>query len=269
MSAEIECVGLLAGEGDLPHQLIEHCVQNTIPICVVRFKNLKYQPYDVAIPLLETRLEKVGEIFKFFKKNKVNHVVMVGSLQKPSLKSLRPDLRGLKTLGKIAKSYGRGDDNLLKLLKQDIEQEGFKIVGIDRYLNNLTAAQGTLTQERCKLSASDIQKAIEETLHHGRHDKGQSVLLHKDGTFAYEDRAGTTALIKEHGYEGSILFKFVKPQQDRDLDRPTTGIHTLKALYEKKCLGMVVEADSVFMVNKDDMVDYAHAHGLFIEARNA
>ena len=58
----------------------------------------------------------------------------------------------------------------------------------------------------------------------------------------------------------------VKPQQDLDLDRPTVGLQTLQALSEYNCKGMIIQANGVLMIDKDDMIAYADAHGLFIEA---
>ena len=57
---------------------------------------------------------------------------------------------------------------------------------------------------------------------------------------------------------GSILIKMVKPQQDPDLDRPTVGLQTLQALNAQKCTGMIIQADGVLMIDKDDMIAYAN-----------
>lgn len=269
MSDEIKPVGLLAGEGALPLKLITHCRLHNIPIFAVQFKGCDYQNWPQEIPVLKTRLEKVGEIFTYFKKNNVKNVVMVGNLHRPSVASLRPDFRGLKTLGRIAGAFAKGDDNLLRSLKQEIESEGFKVRGIDSYLTDLIAPLGGLTQRPCELSLEALKKGIEAAKKHGLEDKGQSVLLHTDGSVSYEGRDGTTALIRDYGREGSVLIKMIKPQQDPDLDRPTVGIHTLKMLQEKHCYGLVIEANAVLMVDKDDMISYANENALFIEAVHA
>jgi DUF1009 family protein len=94
-------------------------------------------------------------------------------------------------------------------------------------------------------------------------------LLHIDGSYSYETREGTTALIETHGRTGSVLVKMVKTQQDRDLDRPTVGLQTLKSLRAQECAGMVIQANGVLMVNRPDMVDFANKNKLFIEAVRA
>jgi len=265
MPTQAEKLGILAGEGELPLRLINHCRDNTIPVCCVQFKHCNYNTFP-NIPVLKTKIEKVGLIFDFLKKNDVSHVVMIGNLQKPALSSLRPDMRGLKTLANIGKSYLQGDDNLLRSLRREIEKEGFKVVGVDYYLKHLTLKAGTHTKQ--KPLKDYYAEAIRESLRYGAEDKGQSILYHSDGTYSYETRDGTTALIENHAREGSVLVKMTKPHQDPDLDRPTVGLKTIQALHNKKAAGMILQADSVFVVDQSDVIDYADKNSLFIEAVN-
>lgn len=262
MSAKIKSVAILAGEGALPLQLTRYCIENDIPACIVQFEGCDYDAFP-DVPTLKTRIEKVGAIFGFLKTNQVTDVVMVGNLSRPSLKSLRPDWQGIKTLGRIAGAFTKGDNNLLTSLRSEIEGQGFTVRGVDYYLTHLTANAGCLTTQSC---SGDVAGGVAESLRHGREDKGQSILMHVDGTYSYEGRAGTTALIEEWGKAGSILFKMMKPNQDPDLDRPTVGLNTLTALQAKECAGMVIEANAVLMVDKDDMIAFANANQMFIEA---
>lgn len=265
MSGKIENLGILAGEGELPLQLVHHCLKNNIPVCVVQFKDCEYTDYP-DVPILRTPIEKVGAIFKFFQSHRVSNVVMIGNLKRPDMASLRPDWQGIKTLARIAKALVKeGDNALLTSLRSDIEAQGFHVKSIDHYLTNLTVSAGCFTKHNCNM---DMGKGISIALKHGAEDKGQSVLLHSDGTYSCEDVDGTTALIQKHGREGSVLIKMMKPQQDSDLDRPTVGLQTLEALRAKDCDGLIIQADAVFLVNKDDMITYANANDLFIEAVN-
>lgn len=261
-------VGILAGEGVLPLYLYNHCRENDIPVAVVMFKGCAYAnwPDDIA-PCLRTGLEKVGAIFDFLRDNNVENVVMIGNLARPSLKSLRPDWRGLKTLGRIAGAFMQGDDNLLRSLRDEIEAEGFTVRGVDCYLDNLTSAPGFLTEARPDdAQMTLIRNGIKASKAHGMADKGQSVLVHPDNSISYEQDDGTSALIRRDGRAGSILVKTMKPGQDPDMDRPTVGLNTLQALKDKNCAGLAVEADSVFLIDRTDMVAFAKAGGLFITA---
>jgi len=256
-------LGILAGEGELPTQLIDCCLDNNIPVAVVQFTECSYETYP-DIPLMQFPIEKVGGIFSFFKSHNVKNIVMIGAIKRPSLLSLRPDVEGFKTLLSIGVTLvSKGDDALLTSLRQKIEKHGFAIRGIDYYLTDLTCVDGPLGENKCTNPL--IETAIDESLRHGAEDKGQSILFHSDGTYSYETREGTTALIMQYARSGSTLVKMVKPGQDRDVDRPTVGLDTLKALKSKGADGMVIESNGVLIVDKNNVIDYANVHGLFVE----
>lgn len=269
MSAEIETVGILAGEGKISLDLYKHCKANDIPVAVVMFTGCSYDdwPHDIA-PKLVTGLEKVGAIFNFFRKHNVKTVVLIGNLARPSVKSLRPDWRGIKTLGRIAGAFLQGDDNLLRSLRAEIENDGFRVRGVDYYLRDLTSPAGILSQTRPDdAQMTLIKTGLDAAIAHGLADKGQCVLVHTDGSISYEQQDGTAALIYRDGRAGSILAKTTKPQQDPDLDRPTIGLNTMIALKDKGCAGLVFQADSVLMADKAEMIKFADANGLFLMAK--
>ena len=262
MPTKINSIGILAGEGEIPHILIDHCLQKNLPVCAVQFDGCAYSRFP-DIPVLNTRIERVGEVFKFFKSNQVSDVVLIGNLSRPSPSSLRPDWKGVKVLSQLAMAFTKGDDTLLRTLRHIIEDEGFTVRGADYFIDDLTLPVGVHTTTT---STSDYTSGVQESIKHGIDDKGQSILMHVDGTFSHETRSGTTALILNEGRAGSILIKMTKPQQDPDLDRPTVGLDTLKALHKVGASGLVIQAQSVFAIHKNAMVKYANDHNLFIEA---
>lgn len=265
MSAQITSLGILAGEGELPHILVDTCLKKGIKPVLILFQGCSYRQFPHNVPVLETRLEHVGKIFNYLKANKVSDVVLIGNLVRPSVSKLRPDFKGIRTLARLGKAMIAGDDNLLKSLRNEIEREGFAVHGIDRFVDYLTLEAGSFTKAKPDI---DIQSGMRESINLGLADKGQSILMHEDGSFSYESFDGTAALIDKHGRAGSVLFKAMKPQQDPDLDRPTVGLHTLKTLHKNKCAGLVVEADKVFVIQQKDCIEFADQHGLFIEAAN-
>ena len=66
---------------------------------------------------------------KKIKKNGFNKILMAGSMQRPNLKDLKPDVNSLKLLPKfIKKLMEGGDNNLLTLVISELEKNGFKIL---------------------------------------------------------------------------------------------------------------------------------------------
>jgi DUF1009 family protein len=264
MSGQIKSIGILAGEGALPHDLVNACLFKKITPNLVKFRSCEYRPFP-NISILDARLEQVGRIFDFFKSRNVTHVVMIGNLGRPSIIDLRPDFKGFKTLLRIGKNFAMGDDNLLKSLRAEIENAGYIVCGVDMFVDDLTLPVGIHTQTKLVIATN---KGMMESLKHGQADKGQSVLMHEDGSFSYEERSGTTALIQNCGRKRSVLYKTMKPQQDPDLDRPTIGLDTFKALKKKECAGVVVQANTVFVLDQDACIAYADENKMFIEAKD-
>ena len=68
MPAEIKKpLGILAGEGDLPLILAQHCLAENRDVFAVFFEGCTYSSeWPATVTVLNTRLEKVGDIFFVF-----------------------------------------------------------------------------------------------------------------------------------------------------------------------------------------------------------
>ena len=72
---------------------------------------------------------------------------MAGSMQRPNLKELKPDLNSIKLLPKfIKKLMEGGDNNLLTLVINELEKNGFKILGIKNFLPEIFIGKGNQTK---------------------------------------------------------------------------------------------------------------------------
>ena len=76
--------------------------------------------------------------------------------------------------------------------------------------------------------------------------------------------AGCRSKILKIGDSGAIFIKVIKPGQDERLDRPVIGINTIKSIHEAGLDGMALEANSVFILNLDEVINYANSNNLFI-----
>ena len=69
---------------------------------------------------------------------------MAGSLDRPNLKELRPDFNSIKLLPKfIKKIMEGGDNNLLTLVIDELENKGFKILELKNLLPEIFWEKGT------------------------------------------------------------------------------------------------------------------------------
>ncbi len=265
----VEKLGIIAGGGHLPKQLIDHCHQEGRPFALVCLK-------DSALPetigneqCLWIRLGEAGKAISFFKKEGVREIVMIGGVKRPSLFHLRPDWWTAKFLVKIGfKAFG--DDNLLTSVINYIETEGFKIIGIHDVMGNILAGEGVLGKYRPdKQALDDIDHGLKIALGLGALDVGQSVVVQQGIVLGVEAVEGTDELIKRcknlaRSGVGGVLIKTKKPNQEQRADLPTIGVQTVINAYESGLRGIAVQSGKTLIVDQDSVVKKADELGIFI-----
>lgn len=263
-------LGIVAGSGSLPGALIRECQKTRRPFCVVALKghaNPELLPAD--IPVKWIRLGAVGSGFAEMKKQGVSEIVLIGGVRRPLLKELCPDLRGLKFFAKIGLK-ALGDDKLLRAVINEIEADGFKVVGVDDVMPSLLAPSGVLGKyEPTKADETDITRGFEVAKLLGQADVGQAVIVQQGLVLSVEGIEGTAQLIKrtkalKRSGGGGVLVKVSKPNQERRVDLPTIGPNTVKDIKEAGFKGIAVEANFVLIADCEQTIRLADELGLFI-----
>ena len=265
----IKRLGIIAGGGQLPFRLVEACKQNNIEPFVIALKGQTDDNLIKDISHQWVSLGSAGKIINFFKSNDVTDLVMIGSVQRPSLSQIKPDLRGVQILTKIGfKSLG--DNQLLEILEQELKLEGFTLHGIHDFCNELLAPSGAIGEYKPTQSELDnIEVGIVAAQRLGELDIGQSVIVQQGIVIAVEGAEGTDELIKrskillKKGDKG-ILVKTKKPQQSKHLDLPTIGIDTIENAYNAGLAGIAIHANNVLITNIKDITERANKYKLFI-----
>ncbi len=266
-------LGIIAGSGDLPTCLVEGCLAMGIEPFIVGFHDNTDPDILKKHPHLFTDLGKAGKVIKFFKKHDVKDLVLIGGIKRPSLRELKPDLRGAKILSRIGLSP-MGDNTLLSLLKRELESDGLKVHGIRPFCQDLLAAEGTLGQVKPNdEDMLNIRIGIEASQMIGKLDVGQSVIIQQGLVIGIEAVEGTDALIARCGElqksgQGGVLVKTMKPQQDRDLDIPTIGLDTIINAHKAGLRGIALQADNVLIVNPKKVAQYADQYKMFVVGVN-
>lgn len=260
MSAIPQKLGIVAGGGALPARLLEHCQSQQVATYVVGFDGHT----DPAIADMMTRLGAAGSIIKTFKDKGYRDLVIIGAVKRPKFSEMRPDLRTAAFLAKLG-LRALGDDGLLKAVRAELESEGFVIHGIQDVMDDLMMPLGVLgTAQPSDEQYEDIRIGLNESRDIGKKDIGQSVVVLHDEILGTEDEEGTNALIKRAAVHGAILVKSSKPQQDRKLDMPTIGSHTVELCASLGYAGIAAEAGGVLLADRAEMIDAANCNGLFV-----
>lgn len=263
-------LGIIAGGGSLPRSLIEHCRKQGRSFFVLAIKD-NADPATIGddVPHLWIRLGQAGTGFKRFAEEKVEEVVMIGTIRRPTLKELIPDLRTTAFFIKIG-DKALGDDGLLRAVVKEIESEKMRVVGIHEVMNDLLVKPGLLTRKKPSAEDKrDIKRGVEVAFELGRLDVGQSVVVQQGLVLGAEGIEGTDELIKRcGGYKrkgsGGVLVKLRKPQQDMRIDLPTIGCKTVENAKASGLNGLAIHAGNTLIVDQEEVIKLADKLGLFI-----
>lgn len=259
----IERLGIIAGAGDLPRQLIAACIAQGIEPFLICFKGQTPEDLPGDHPHIWTTLGAAGKIIGYFKNHDIHDLVMIGKIKRPTLSDVSPDWKGAQILARIGMK-AMGDNSLLSLLKEELETQGLKVRGVQEFCPDLLVGQGALGVHKPLDKHQDtINVGLAASQDLGARDVGQSVVVRNGAVVGSEDEKGTDALIKRCT-GGGILVKTCKPQQDKSLDLPTIGLETIKNAHESGLCGIILQADNVIMVDKQDVIAYADRHNMFV-----
>lgn len=272
-SCRAPSLGIIAGGGNLPAKLIESCDKKGIVPFIIGFDGQTDPNLITGRYHLWTRLGAAAQIIPTLQANGISEIILIGSIRRPSLDELRPDWKTAHLLTRIGlKAFG--DDGLLKALRELLEEEGFTIKGIQDFVDDLVALEGTYGRHHpTKSQMHDIQKGIETCDQIGRLDIGQACVVQQGIVLAVEAIEGTDRMIRRAGElkrkgERPILVKMSKPGQDKSLDLPTIGPQTILEAHKAGFAGIVVEAGKTLVLHPQDITAAADKAGLFLIGHN-
>lgn len=266
-------IAIIAGGGDLPAMVAGRCIEQGISPFIIGYKDRTSLSLLEKYPHMIARLGGAGSVVKRLKREGISDLVMIGSMPRPTLAELRPDLTTLRFYTRMGLEMSKtiGDDGFLGYLRKFLEDLGFQIHGAQMFLQSCIAPQGMIgsicPDER---QMQDVLFGFEKSQALGAADIGQSVIIANGELLGEEGVEGTDALIKKvaaqhpEKIKGAILVKTCKPQQDKDLDLPTIGEETLLLAANYELSGVAVHAGNSFIVNKETVAQIADTHKMFI-----
>jgi len=267
-------LGIIAGGGDIPKALISQCKQQKRDFFVVAIEgNADKDLIDDTVPHIWIRMGQAGTGFKKLAEEKVEEVVMIGTIRRPSLKDLVPDLRTAAFFAKLGmKSVG--DDGLLRALVKELENDNLIVRGIQEVMPEILIKEGVLGKVKPSAQAiEDIKRAVEVATELGRLDVGQAVIVQQGLVLGVEGIEGTGELIRRCGDykrkgDGGVLVKVRKPQQDMRIDLPTIGDKTVISAHQSGLSGIVLHAGNGLIANEKETIKLADKYGIFVMGIN-
>lgn len=265
-------LGIAAGGGPLPLRVAEAARAAGREVFIVGVKGAA-GPSIEAWPHGWVRVGAMGRFAKLFKDAGCEDVVIIGPMNRPALRDVVPDLRGALLLPRFFRRLKQGDDALLRLVVDFLEENGLRVVGAETILTSLLAAEGLLTRVAPDAAhQADIDLAIRAARDIGARDIGQGAVVRNARVLALEDVRGTDAMLARVAAENpgdasgraGVLVKLPKPAQERRVDLPTIGTRTVERAAAAGLAGIAVEAGGAIIADADEVARVADALGLFV-----
>ena len=250
--------------------LVRHCQEQGRDFFVLAIEgNADKSFFNDNIPHQWIRIGQAGTGFKRLAEEKVQDVVMIGTIRRPGFFDLVPDLRTTAFFAKIG-TKALGDDGILRALVKEIESEGMAVKGVHEVMPDILVKSGVLGKHKPdKQALADIERGIEVAAELGKLDVGQAVVVQQGLVLGVEGIEGTDELIRRCGeYKrkgaGGVLVKLRKPQQDMRIDLPTIGTRTVERAHETGLRGIAVHAGNGLIVDETEVIKLADKYGLFV-----
>ncbi|WP_341756241.1 LpxI family protein [Candidatus Tisiphia endosymbiont of Nemotelus nigrinus] len=260
-------LGIIAGNGSLPISLAESFIKQGGQCYIAAlegeadtalYKNFTHQFFKVGM---------VRPIIEYFRKYDVKNIILAGGVKRPNFKAIKVDLMGSRLLARILKQKFLGDDKLLSIVTDFLEEKGFQVVSSYEILN---AKKDVITMMiPSEIDNTDIELGMKLLDSIGQLDVGQSVIIDNGYIIGIEAAEGTDNLIKRCSYlrknsTGGVLVKIMKKGQDARIDIPTIGPDTINNLANYGYKGVAIQKEKVIVIELERTIELANKYGLFI-----
>ena len=269
-------LAIVCGGGSFPVAVADAVARNGRRVVLFPLKGWADPSAVARYPHHWVGLAQFGRICRLAHQEGCRDVVIIGSVIRPKVSQLRPDLRTLRLLPRIVRLFRGGDDHLLSGIGRIVEEHGFRLVGAHEAAPAILVSHGTLGQRQPSAAdIADAQRGFGVLAAIGPFDVGQAVVVAGNRVLAVEAAEGTDEMLArlatlrgagriQHAAGTGVLVKAPKPGQERRLDLPSIGARTVDGAAAARLAGIAVAAGNVITADIADLVRAADAAGLFV-----
>lgn len=263
-------LGIIAGGTELPRQVIKSCQRQDRDFFVIALEDFADVETPAGVPHEWVRLGAIGKAISRMQQEGVQEVVLAGKVTRPKLANLRPDLKATKLLARLGSNLLKGDDELMRTIITFLEEEGFRVVGVEEVVEDILTPEGLIgTIYPDKRAQADIEFGARIARAIGELDIGQSVVVQNQQVLGVEAIEGTDELVLRCTSlkvedKGGVLVKVKKPQQEARIDLPTIGLATVENVAKAGLAGIAAEAGGSLMIDRRAIARRADELGVFV-----
>jgi len=246
-------IGLIAGYGKLPLIWAKAAQREDVQVHafpVSEEYTIKLDDYTYTVDYLS--LTELGKLIEKIKDYGIQKIIMLGKVNKKHLfESNDFDQRFIKL---FQNSQNFEDHSILKKLVEEFQKEGIEVVKQNLFLDDLLVKEGALNSIKPSPELLEEMKyAFKKAKDIANLDIGQTILTKSKAVVAVEALEGTDQAIKRAGHlvnEGAVMAKVSRRDHDFRFDIPTIGPDTIKNLISINAAGLVLETDSILVVDR-------------------
>ena len=261
-------IGLFLGENQLPLEILRKLKKKKIKYFIIDLtKNNKFKRDKNSFFL---NIGKFGKILDLIKSKKCRKVLFAGNIVKPTISSLKLDIKGIYYIPRIVKAAKLGDAAILRELIKILLENKINVIKLNKFNPELTLNKGCYTKTKpSKSDINTIKKGIKYLKNLNSYNHTQAIVINSNKVISFEKRKGTKQMlksIKKNKDKNSILIKIPKAKQDLRADLPTIGIDTLNDCKKAGIKGIVIKANQNIFLNKLKSIKLANSSKIFIVA---
>jgi DUF1009 family protein len=270
-------VGIVAGGGSLPREIAEHVKASGGAVHIVAI--IGEGDRDLSdFPLTKVGWAQIGGMVRALRNADVTELVIVGSVRRPDLGAIKPDLGFFLNLPAIARVVATtGDDSVLSGVVRFFESKGFKVVSPIEVAPALLVGEGPIGALQPEAHEMvDIARGFDVVRALGPFDVGQAVVVTAGRIEAIEGAENTDAMLARLalqrrlpeggvGPRRGVLVKRPKPRQEMRVDMPAIGPGTIVRAFEAGLRGVAVLAKGAVALERAELKRSADAGGLFVQ----
>lgn len=270
-------LAIVAGGGVFPVEVARHARSNGFDPVFFALKGFASRTVSDEAKTVWVDLLKPHDVLAALKALRPAGVVLAGHVRRPGAHLMVSAFSQIKQSSELLALLAQGDDHLLRGALQALEQEGLTLLGIDEVAPGLLCPAGTLGSvlpqsdeiERMIVTGFGLLRALSPF------DCGQAAVLEGGRVLAIEGPEGTDRMLKRcrprlhwlfpaKPVAKRLLFKAAKQGQERRVDLPAVGPRTIDACAKAGIAGLALQAGSVVLIEREEMIRRADAQGLFI-----
>jgi len=269
-------VAIVCGGGSFPAAVAEALARRGRGFILLALRGWADPGVVERYPHRWVGIGRFGEICRLARRHGCRDVVFIGTVFRPAVSQLRPDLAGLRQLPRVIGLLRRSDDALLSGLGRIFEEHGFRLRGAHEVAPDILIQRGVLGRHRPgPRDEADIRHARELLQATGPFDIGQATVIADGRVLAVEAAEGTDLMLERLAdlrNDGrvrtpigtGVLVKAPKPNQDRRYDLPSIGPATVSGASRAGLAGIAVVAGATIVAEPAAVIAAADRAGLFV-----